>query len=193
MYCTLNDVKTRLNITSAKYDDQIRQHIETASDWINQYCHYGNVPAPFRIQSDTTRYYGYADIDGKYLYTDVPFISITSVTNGDGSSLASSKYRLEPRNNSPYHCIRLNTDTYWLFDDSDSEITLVGKFGYSAETPPPVVEACTHMTVWLQQRYQAGLNTSSATSDFGEVKQVMTVPSHVKSQLSLYSNRWVRG
>lgn len=69
-----------------------------------------------------TRYFdaptGFSDGDarGRDLVMDVPLRSVTSVVNGDGSTL--TDYTLYPRNGTPYNIIRLNASSglYWSTD-----------------------------------------------------------------------------
>ncbi|MEM7133434.1 MAG: phage head-tail connector protein [Chloroflexota bacterium] len=192
MYCQLSDVKEALDIKiSADYDARINEYISVASDWIDQHCMYSGVVRPFEIPAETTRHYTSDDVKGRTLHTDVPFISISSVVDGGGTTIDSTRYRLMPRNHPRYYRIQLkyNQGDFWFFRDYDAEITVTGKFGYSETPPQPVVEACRHLAGWMHQRWQSGLNTTSATTELGTIGQVTDVPKHVITLLEPYVER----
>lgn len=189
MYCQVHDVKQSLDIIGSTHDDQIREHIVMASDWIDTHCMYYGVTRPFAIPGDTTRYFDMSCVRSSVLHMDAPFISITSMVNGDGLTIPTAGYKLLPRNHSRFYQVKLTINYIWQFNDSDSEIAITGKFGYSELPPAPVVEACRHLSGWLLQRWQAGLNASSATTELGTTRQVMDVPEHVVTLLAPYVDR----
>ena len=191
MYCQLSDVKQSLGITGATYDAQLTEYISVASTWIDAYCNMESVTSPFEVTSDSTRYFDYGNVDGQCLNFDTPILSITSIINGDGQTIPSTGYRLMPRNQPRYYQVKLDIDYVWDFLNRDSEIAITGRWGYSLTVPQPVVEACRHMAGWMHQRWQAGLNTSSATSEIGTIGQVTDIPAHVKTLLEIYVDRRV--
>ena len=91
----------------------------------------------FEASSDTTRYFDAAPtsagghVDGRLLLFDTWCASITSVTNGDGTVIASTYYVTEPRNGSRYYGIRLLASSGYTWeaqtdDDTEKAITIVG-------------------------------------------------------------------
>lgn len=186
MYCTKSNVKDALGISKSEYDNRIQEYIDAAAKWINEYCQFDDLDRPFAIAGETTRYFHPEHTKGKYLYTDVPFLSISSVVNGDGVTIAPSQYRLEPRNYPRYTTIRLNRNSsqVWWFDDEDAEIAITGKWGWSEAPPEPVAEACRHYAGWMHQRWISGLSSSGATDQLGVTKrQITSVPPEVKNLL----------
>jgi len=70
------------------------------------------------------------------LFKDTELLAVTSITNGDNSSVAASKYYLEPANSYPKHRIAMKESSglRWRENTSNNEwrqaITIVGIFGY---------------------------------------------------------------
>lgn len=68
-----------------------------------------------------TRYYSVPkDGDLRYLELDADLLEVFSITNGDGNTIPSTEYKLQPKNQSPYRGIRLNGSSvfYWSVDSS---------------------------------------------------------------------------
>ena len=183
-YCTPEDVKTvnRLNITSADDDAALAQFIDAVSLRIDQ-MH--NLPeGGYAVSADTTRYYQYNEIRRGRLCLDVPCLSVTTLTNGTGTAIPANSYRLHPRNDSRKYFIELLrlTGYDWGYD-TDGEITVTGKFGYSLTTPPNVVEATAVWAGWILKRYQAALQDASVNFDLGQLVYNKAVPDQVKALL----------
>lgn len=189
-YCTIDDVKSRLDISSDSYDFRISEFVTVCSRWVDEYCH---LPANgFTVSSDSTRYFGHGDLSireqFRTLRLDAPLISVTTLTNGDGAVLAPAAYRLEPRNESHYWSIRLLSGYSWNFN-VDGEVIVLGKWGYSTVTPPPVKEATALFSAWILKRYQAALQDANANFDLGQITYSESVPKQVKALLTPYQNK----
>lgn len=183
MYCNPDDVKGKLNITGTTYDDALLSHCKTVSVWIDEWC--GYPVDSFIVATNTTRYYYPQDICGNVLHLDMPLVSISSVTNGDGSAITSGMYRLQPRNFDRKYEIMLLTSYSWLFS-VDGEVTVTGKFGYSTSAPAPVTEAATQFAGWIFKRYQAALQDATANFDLGQLVYSKAVPDQIKALLEPY-------
>lgn len=183
MYCTVTDVKDKLNITGTTYDSAITSYCQAASAWVDEYCGYPS--GAFAMASNTTRYYQASDIDCGVLNLDMPLLTVSSITNGDGTAVTGSMYRLYPRNFERKYQIGMLTSYAWLFD-TDGEITVTGKFGYSTTVPTPVVEATTQLAGWIFKRYQAALQDSTANLDLGQLTYNKAIPEQVKALLEPY-------
>lgn len=85
-----------------------------------------------------TRYYSVPDgdsLDVRLLKLDNDLLEVDTVTNGDGTVIPSTEYKLVPKNNTPHSGVRLNgTSTYyWTSDasgDTESVISIAGFWGY---------------------------------------------------------------
>lgn len=181
-YCTVADVKdaARLDITTSTLDAGITQLIDVVSLRLD---HMHNIPdGGFAVSADTTRYYGYDALHCGRLHLDMPCLSVTSVTNGDGSAIPSNGYRLQPRNESRKHFVELLSGWAWGFT-TDGEIIVVGKFGYSTSVPVHIAEACAMWAAWLLKRYQSALQDATANQELGQLIYSEAVPKQVLALL----------
>lgn len=181
-YCTTVDVrdKARLDIDTADKDAGIAALIDAVSLRLDQ-MH--NLPeGGFQVSADTTRYYGYDAIHCGRLYLDMPCLSVTSLTNGDESAIPTNGFRLHPRNESRKQFIELLTGWNWGFN-TDGEIVVVGKFGYSETPPDNIVEAAAMWSAYLFKRYQAALQSATAMPELGQLVYHEAIPSQVLALL----------
>lgn len=90
-----------------------------------------------------TGYWFYADTQtrsydtpkGRALKLDAPLLSVTTITNGDGETVASSEYNLYPLNGPNRMEIRLkqSSNTLWQYTsggDTEGVISVAGAWGY---------------------------------------------------------------
>lgn len=186
-YSTADDLKTRLNISGSQDDALLSDLIDAVDEWIDRYC---NRPrGAFAVAVDSTRYYGSSAVCDQVLTLDSTILSVTTLTNGDGVALSSGAYRLHPRNEERHYQIRLLSTYAWNFPDLDSEITVVGAFGYSADAPAPVREASLHFAGWQFKRYQAALQDASVNFELGQIRYSKKVPETVLALLDQYVDR----
>lgn len=184
-YVTTADVKQYLGITTAGDDSLITSLIERAEGVIESYT-----DRVFEAET-TTKYFGIDNIDGRWLYIwSYDLLSVTTLTNGDGVEIASANYRLEPRNETPKYMIRLDEDYNWEFDDSDSEISIAGTWGYSTTPPLAIKHACVRLTAFLyrQKDTSADIDRPFVTGD-GVTIMPSSLPQDVKSILDNYKRR----
>jgi type II secretory pathway pseudopilin PulG len=137
-YTTLADLKTWLGITATTDDDALNDLLAAIESAIDLYC-----DRHFRAQTKT-RYYTEDDLDDSdqilYIFDD-DLISVTTLLNGDATTIASTSYWLEPRNDGPpYWKIQLKSSYYWSFI-TDGWIEVTGSWGYSTTPPAAVVRA----------------------------------------------------
>lgn len=135
-YCTVSDVKTYLGNSTNSDDILLADLIPRAQQAIDSYTH-----RTFEAASDTTRSFDAdRDVDGPMLYFDKDIASITTVTNGDGITIANTKYVTEPRNRAPYCGIKLKVSSglAWEYDsnsDPENAIAITGRWGVH-QLPP---------------------------------------------------------
>lgn len=98
----------------------------------------------FAPSADMTQYVPFSEVEGRDLFLGClndPLLSITTLTNGDGTTIANTEYLLLPRGAERYHTIRLKeaSDVDWEEDsDGDSFIAITGKWGYSTAVPDDI-------------------------------------------------------
>lgn len=151
-YCTLAELKARLDIATADTDDDtILEAIITAVS-----RHIDNVAGRWFFSSsgsvaDETRYY--TGHDSHEFISPDDIISLTTIaTDGDGDGTyedtwTDSDYNLLPYNassgSSPYTSIETSEQgDYWFPEMAKKGIKLTGKFGYALTAPTPIKEAC---------------------------------------------------
>ena len=115
----------------------------------------------FKADSDTTRYFD-ADkhVDGSQLTFDEDIASITSITNGDSTTVASSNYVTLPRNETPYYGVKLlrSSGVVWTWtNDPEDAIQVMGKWGWSTTPPNDIKHATIRLVAYLyDQKDNAG-------------------------------------
>lgn len=150
-YCSLSDIKTYLDVDSSNVDDDalLSSLIIRAQSIIESYT--GHV---FEVDSATTKYFdAVSSVHKRFLYFDnMVCTEISSVVNGDGTTIASNKYTTEPRNESPYYGIALLSSSgfSWTYnDDPENAIAVTAKWGWSASPPNDIVHLCIRLASWL--------------------------------------------
>lgn len=160
-YCTLQELKVRLDITDSDDDAILESNIGAVSRQIDGWC--GRV---FYARDEQTRYYTAERND--YLVVDdiqAESGSITSIkTDGDGDrtyedTWATTDYDLEPYNaensdNPVYTYIRPAPDGDYAFPSVRKSVQIIGDFGYNA-VPATIKEACLLQSERLFKRKDA--------------------------------------
>lgn len=128
-YATLTEFKALPEITSSNATDDaaIEDLIERASRAIDTYC------GTWFYAATLTRYYDTPR--GRCLELDAPLLTITTLTNGDGSTVANTEYKLWPYNGPHKTEIKLlpSSATIWELStasDTESAISVAGTWGY---------------------------------------------------------------
>lgn len=149
-YVTAAELKRYLGITSSTDDTLLDELIASAQKMIDLATN-----TTFEAASDSTRYFdAIGNVDGRYLLFDRWCASITSITNGDGASIASTDYVLEPRD-APHYGVKLlgSKGKSWTYTtDAENAITVVGKWAYSTTPPADVVQACKRLAAFLYRQ-----------------------------------------
>ena len=185
-YVELAEVKAYLGIGDTDADDSlIADLISNAQGIIEAYT-------DRKFEAETATYYfTNQSIEGRWLYLwGYDLLTVTTLTNGDDTELSSATYRLEPRNTSPKWAIRLNENYDWEFDDSDSEVSIAGTWGYTAKAPYDIKQACLRLTAFLyrQKDTSADVDRPLVTGD-GVTIMPSSFPQDIKSILDKYKRR----
>lgn len=155
-------------------DSAIESVIEAVSRWIDE--HTGRK----FYSSDETRVYTAEHYD--YLSID-DLLSVTTLktdTTGDGTydtTWTTDDYYLDPANadleSKPYTSIVLTPDGNESFTTLRRGVQIVGAFGYSATTPPPISEACILGSMRLLKRKDSIFGVTGSP-DFGHVRAILS-------------------
>jgi len=157
-YTDTTALKRYLGASTTTDDTLLAELIVRAQAIIDRYC-----DRTFEASQDSTRYFTIGqDTDGPTLFLDYDLAAITSITNGDGTTVTAAQYTTLPKNTTPFDAIQLlsSTGLYWAHtNDSDPQnaVTIVGKWAYSTSAPADIVAACVRLAAYLyRQKDNAG-------------------------------------
>ena len=182
-YCDAADVKQYLGKDGAEDDTLLESLISRAQKAIEQYTR-----RQFEAATET-RYFDQPS--GRMLYTDEDLLAVTTLTNGDGTTIASADYQLLPLNESPKYAIRLKQGSNLIWEDdsdgnSEGVITVAGSWGYSTAPPGDIVHACVRLAgYWYKQR-EAQVFDVTAIPEQGALLIPKGIPPDVKMILDRY-------
>lgn len=177
--------------------DEVRwtNHIARAQSFIDRYCNrtfetsgsVGTSDAPI------TRYFSYADdVDGRWLFLDKDLVEISTIKYGDSdaSTLTTDEYVTEPRNEAPYHAIKIldSANKEWEYDsDVESGIEVAGVWAYSLTAPEDIKTATLLIADYWEKRRTSPVDFNApAVTDNGIVVLGVRIPSDAKDILDMY-------
>jgi hypothetical protein len=159
-YSTVALVKVQAGIATAdtSLDAWITAAITAASRAIDKFCR-----RHFYTEVDT-RYYDFPG--GDSLWLDHDLVSITTLTNGDGTTLTeSTDFLLWPYFGPPFARIDIKTDSGTPFVYSattQKAISVAGSWGYQTTVPSEIEAACkTWVSMMINQRQAAGVSSKT--------------------------------
>jgi hypothetical protein len=127
-YCLLADLKTYLNVTASTDDTLMQLLLDAATARIDS-----RTGRTFQAAGDSVRYFDPSlDIMRGELWLDEDLSYMTSVVNGDGTTITSQLYT-QPRNVTPYYALGFKTsatDTWEYTTDSQNAISITGRWAY---------------------------------------------------------------
>ena len=181
-YCTANDIAQALNIAGTQDDGWLTTLADSASAWVDAHC---AVPSGgFAVATDSVRSFDACALEDGVLRLDVPLVSLTSLTNGDGTAINKATVRLYPLNGPHYWSIRmLSTGPGWQWVQ-DGLYTVTGKWGWSTSAPTPVKEAAVMLAAWMYKRYQAALQDAANNVEIGQMMYSERMPKQVVALLA---------
>jgi len=145
-----------------------------------------------------THYYTEDDIDDDTLYLDADLVSVTTLTNGDGTVISSANYWLLPMNASvtgqngydgSFWGIKLKSASDWQ-TPTDGRISVNGRWGFMQGAPLDVVRAAMRIAYWYwTKRNQTG-STEIAGAEL--TQQSDSYPADVRIVFERYKRRVVR-
>ncbi len=181
------DVKTYLGISSSGDDALIGDLISAAQSIIEDYTH-----RVFDASSTATkRFDARSDVSGRSLYfgQGLEAAAITSVTNGDGTSLtADTDYIYLPRNAAPYYGLTMlgSSNNFWEGDtngDSENAISIVANWGYSTSAPNSIVMAAKRLSAFLYRQRDTNSDVDRPLIVDGVTILPSSIPSDVRRML----------
>ncbi len=187
-YCTNTEVKTEIGGISGSGDDTfITSLIVRAQQWIDTYA-----DRTFEASANSDRTFdAFDDVEGLTLNLDEDLATINTITNGDASTVTTTEYVTEPRNDTPYYAIKLlrSASVVWLpEDDGDNEnaITISGKWAFSTSPPEDVKGACIKLSAFYYRSRDAGPDQDRTIIADGIVIAPGRIPREVVEALRPY-------
>jgi len=190
-YCGVDELKEYLGVTGTADDAMLLTLLAAAQRTIDSYC-----ARTFEATADTVRTFdSQRDVDGYTLTVDSDLCAITSIVNGDGTTISNSHYVTEPRNETPYYAIRLKASagevwTSTAAGDSENAISITGKWAYSTSAPSDIAHVCKRLAAYIyRQKDNAGdLDRAVMTGD-GNVLLPSRLPNDVADMLRPYMRK----
>lgn len=184
-YATTADVKAYLGISGSGDDVLLADLTQAAAALIDTYT-----GRTFAVTSDTTRYIDAIGdhVRGYLLYLDEDLCQITSVVNGDGTTVTTSQYTTVPRNDTPYRALRLlgSAGLSWTYStDWEGAIAITGRWGFSIQPPYDIQRACLRLAAFYYRQKDAQLADVTAI-EAGVVIQTPAMPAEVEGVIKAY-------
>ena len=188
-YSTLAEFKLYGSITSTNTnnDSVIEDLIESASRFID-----AQTGRTFYARTET-KYY---DVPyGRELRLDDDLLTVTTLTNGDGTVITAADYNLIPKNSAPYYAIKL-LDTSLLRWQSSSTggaeliISIVGTWGWVATRPDDINLACMQIAKnYYNKREGQGTEGIAKVTAMGVVVTPAGAPMSAMQIINRYKKR----
>jgi hypothetical protein len=186
---TTAELKTYLGISSSTDDTLIGDLIDAAQVFIEN-----ETLRDFEVGADTTRYFtpGKDTHEGTLYFDEMLAQAPTTVTNGDGTVIASTKYVLLDSNRPPYYAMKLKASTglYWTYqNDPEDAISIVGRWGWSVTPDNGVKQLCKRFTGWLYRSKDAQAYDHTAFSELGVIRVRHRIPEDIQELFTYYRRR----
>lgn len=169
-------------------DFVINQFLDTAIQTIEDMTR-----RQFGVSAESTRYYDpRIDTDGLYrtLYLDEDLASLTSITNGDGTSIATDQVLLLPLNDSPKQQIQIkeSSTARWTWStDPENSVAITGVWGYSTDVPWGVYQAVIRLASFFYYQKDTSLDVDRPILTANGLYLPSRIPSDVQSLIYPYS------
>lgn len=185
-YADTTRLKLYLGVSETTDDTLLGQLLSAAQRVVDDFCR-----QTFEAATDTTRYFdAVCDVNGPDLILDAPLAAITTVTNGDGNTVASTKYVTEPRNSTPWYKLTLkaNAGIAWTYTSApENAISIAGRWAYSTTAPDAIVQTTIRLAAYL---YRQRANSSDLDRAIAVGNNAMLLPSElprdIKTLLASY-------
>jgi uncharacterized phiE125 gp8 family phage protein len=184
-YATSTQVKAYLGLTTSTDDTLIGTLLSAAQTMIER--------ATGRVfeASDTTRYFYLDDLDrySGVLWFTGDLCTLTSVTNGDGTSVTVSDVQTLPVNSTPWYGLRINpaVGTFTSGHTTAERIAITGKWSYSASAPADIVQATIRMTAFLYRARENGGDTDRTVFAGNATLSPQALPVDVQAVVRAYA------
>lgn len=179
-YATLDELKSRLDITGAKDDANLEDMIEAASRQIDGWC-----GRRFYAATETRT----LDVEyGDALELDQDLLSVSSIVTDDGNRTYGTTWEVndyEFGGPAPYQVIYPSPAGRYAFPRGRATVRVTGSWGYSATAPHAIREACLLQAARLYKRKDAPFGIAGS-ADHGQIQTITSIDPDVKQLLMQY-------
>lgn len=200
-YITASDLKNYMKISGNSDDTQLGYFADRAQHIIEEFTN-----RIFEAAADTTRYYtpivdrsyygmGYDGslVDAYTLDLRCDLCQLTSIVNGDGTTIPTNQVTFRPLNVIPTNFIHIKSSSgyFWTYTGSpEGSVAITGRFAYSTTAPANIVQAALRIGAYLyRQRDGTPDSDRPIVSADGVVLSAPRVPSDVMELLRSYRRR----
>ncbi len=185
-YATTTQVKTYLGLTVSSDDTLLGTLLLAAQKTIETHC--GRV---FEADTATVHYFTLADLDrdSGVLWLGGDLCTLTAVTNGDGTTVATGDVQTMPINTTPWYALRINpaVGVFTSGQNTADRIAITGKWAYSASAPADIAQATIRLTAFLYRLRENGGEGDRTVFAGNATLSPMAMPSDVRSILVHYA------
>ncbi|GIV82069.1 MAG: hypothetical protein KatS3mg051_1423 [Anaerolineae bacterium] len=182
-YCTLEEVRQYIGTDETADDALLSALIDRATTRIDAYCQ-----RTFTAREETRYFDAVRDVLDRLLILDDDLLSVTEITNGDGTTVPASAYVLLEANRSPKWAIQLKASSglSWTYtDDPEQAIAVEGTWGYSTSPPDDIVHAAVRLVAWYYHQAEAPFEVQGMPQ-LGIVTVPSDMPPDIKALLGPY-------
>lgn len=115
---------------------------------------------------------------------------LTSITNGDGTSIATSSVVTLPRRVTPYFALTIKSSagvTWTYTDDPEDAISVTGKWGYSVNVPDDIFHATVRLVAVLYKQRDSAEDTGQPyMNEAGAVVMPLGLPKDIQQYIKPY-------
>lgn len=192
-YVTAAEMRAFLDITSTDDDAIFIALIAAASRTVNAITHRvfeASTTSTRKFTPLTRRNGGNLTNDGRTLMFDDDLCSLTSIVNGDGSTIASSEYFLIAPNSTVWYGVTLKSmsSVTWTYTGSpELSVEITGKWAYSETCPADIAQAVKMIVKHFYTARAVGNDSDrDVLSADGVVIAASRIPSAVHKILGAY-------
>ena len=141
---------------------------------------------------NTRKFDAYADVDDLELFFDRDLAEISTITNGDGTTVVSSDYVTNPRNDAPFYSVKLkgSAGLQWEYDtsgDAEDAISIAGIWAFSKTAPSDIKQATLKLSakMYLARYHQSEDADRPIRTSEGLTIMPADIPKDVQRALAL--------
>ena len=201
-YITTAELKSYLGIASSSDDSELSHIPDRVTRAIDSYCnrhfepesHHGPAAEHTHYFTPMLETQGGDLLDTYTLNLNHDLAELTSITNGDGTSIDTSDVVLLPMNMIPTNFIRIKSSSgnFWTWSGSpEGAVQVAGKWSYSTDVPDDVKAAALR---WGAHLYRLRTGSTAVPADItisadGSAFASNRIPSDVAQLLRPYIRR----